>query len=139
MTEQSALVVVAKTADPGDLVDPGDLITYTMTVGNDGHDPVSVELTDQVPTFTSYVQDSATGGLVYAQSLDEVQWDGTIDASEERVFTFQVEVDEDAPQGAFITNTAVAVVDGDWYTAEVTVQVTPACAVYLPLVLNGGQ
>jgi uncharacterized repeat protein (TIGR01451 family) len=139
VAEQAVVLVVTKTADPGDLVDPGELITYTIAVNNDGHDPVAVELSDQVPTLTTYLQDSATGGLVYAQSPNELEWDGTIDAGEERVFTFQVEIDEDAPQGAYITNTAVAVVDGEEYTEEVTVQVTPAYAIYLPLVLNGGQ
>jgi uncharacterized repeat protein (TIGR01451 family) len=134
VTDQPVVLVVAKTADPGDVVDPGDPVTYTITVSNDGHDPVAVVLSDQVPTHTTYVQGSVTGGLAYTEMPAQVAWDGTIDPGAERTFTFQVAVDEDAPPGGWITNTVVALVDGEEYIEQVEVRIRPL--IYLPIVLN---
>ena len=137
VAEQPVVLVVAKTADPGDVVDPGDPITYTITVSNDGHDPVAVALSDQVPTHTTYVQGSVTGGLAYTEMPAQVAWNGTIDPGAERTFTFQVAVAADAPPGGWITNTVVALVDGEEYIEQVEVRIRPL--IYLPIVLNGAD
>jgi uncharacterized repeat protein (TIGR01451 family) len=134
VAEQPVVLVVAKTADPGDVVDPGDLITYTITVSNDGHDRVVVDLSDQIPTYTTYVQGSVTGGLAYTEMPAQVAWNGTIDPGAERTCTFQVAVDEDAPHGGWITNAVIALVDGEEYIEQVEVRIRPF--IYLPIVFS---
>jgi len=131
---QPVVFVVAKTANPGDIVDPGDTITFTITLNNNGHDSVMAEVSDMVPTYTTYIQGSVTGGLTYIDLPGKVEWSGDIADGEEKVFTFQVEVDEDAPYGYMITNTVTAMVDGEEFTDDVTVQVRPLYMLYLPLI-----
>ncbi|MGC9399510.1 MAG: S8 family serine peptidase [Anaerolineae bacterium] len=133
---QPVVFVVAKAANPSDIVDPGDTITFTITLDNNGHDSVMAEVSDMVPTYTTYVQGSVTGGLTYIDLPGKVEWSGTVADGEEKVFTFQVKVDEDAPSGYMITNTVTAMVDGEEFTDDVTVQVKPLYDIYLPLILK---
>jgi uncharacterized repeat protein (TIGR01451 family) len=58
-------LVLTKTAEPpgGGIVEPGDLITYTIVAHNRGGPATDLTLIDAIPVGTVYVSDSATATL----------------------------------------------------------------------------
>jgi uncharacterized repeat protein (TIGR01451 family) len=119
---------------PG-IVDPGDVLRYTITVYNNGTVPATaVDLTDVVPANTTYVADSVTlnglaigvpdGGVfplidgVPISSADLTppvpgDGEGTLNPGESAVVQFDLQVNAAVPPGTLITNQAVV------YSAEV--------------------
>jgi uncharacterized repeat protein (TIGR01451 family) len=101
------------------LVDPGDVLLYTIDVNNLGAATVTgVVLTDDVPTDTTYVANSVTlngqslgyddGGIppltsgLAINSAGSVS--GTIVAGASAVVTFKVKVNAGVPPGTIISN-----------------------------------
>ncbi len=102
---------VEKTRDGTGLVEPGDEVTFDISVHNDGgRQAVGVSLTDTLPDHTTFVSASAGG----SHDGGEVTWDlGEIDASDRATVTLTLEVDDPVPAGtATLTNTATATDDG---------------------------
>src|SRR5688572_27554640 len=113
---------------PG-IVDPGDVLRYTITIYNNGNVPATdVVLRDVVPANTTYVADTLTlnglpvgrpdGGVsplvagVYVSSSDLTPplpgaGQGTLTAGETAVVTFDLLVDDGVAPGTLITNQAV--------------------------------
>ncbi len=101
---------------PG-IVDPGDTLRYTITVYNNGNVPATmVELLDNVPANTTYVQDSTTldggavgqpdGGVFPLESRILIGNDGVLDPGASTTVEFDLEVDAATPRGTLITNQA---------------------------------
>jgi uncharacterized repeat protein (TIGR01451 family) len=110
---------------PG-IVDPGDVLHYTITVYNSGNVAATgVELADSVPANTSYLDDSTTlnglpvGDPVAGTSPLETgipisssdltpplpgAGEGTLSAGASAVIEFNLEVDADVPGGTIISN-----------------------------------
>ncbi|MCP4248330.1 MAG: DUF11 domain-containing protein, partial [bacterium] len=101
------------------IVDPGDVLRYTIVLSNFGAIPAtSVVLTDAVPTNTTYVADSLRlngaslgpdggvspliGGLPVHSS--DNPGGGIISAGETAVVTFDARVNGGVPAGTLITN-----------------------------------
>jgi len=115
-------------ASPG-IVDPGDVLRYTITVYNTGgRDATEVVLTDQVPANTTYVADSTLlNGLPVAQPDSGVSpltagipvsssdltpplpgpTEGTISVDVPATLQFDLRVDDGVPAGTVISNQAV--------------------------------
>ncbi|MGD8745911.1 MAG: SdrD B-like domain-containing protein, partial [Gammaproteobacteria bacterium] len=113
---------------PG-IVDPGDVLRYTITVQNSAAIPATgVVLNDDVPANTTYVADSTLlnglpaarpdGGVFpLASGLDIASGDltpplpangsGTISAGETAVVQFDLRVNDGVPGGTIISNQAV--------------------------------
>src|SRR5262245_9623392 len=113
---------------PG-IVDPGDVLRYTITIYNNGDVPATdVVLRDSVPANTTYVADSLTlnalpvgrpdGGVsplvagVHVSSSDltpplPAAGQGTLSAGEAAVVTFDLLVDAGVTPGTLIVNQAV--------------------------------
>ncbi len=113
---------------PG-IVDPGDVLHYTITVYNNGAIPATgVVLTDGVPANTTYVADSTTlNGLPVGQPDGGVSplagglpisssdltpplpgpGGGTLSAGANAVVQFNLQVDAGVPGGTIISNQAV--------------------------------
>lgn len=110
------------------VVDPGDTLRYTITVYNNGGVPATeVDLTDAVPTNTSYVADSTTlngialgpdGGVspliagLPISSTDQTPpvpglGEGMLTPGESAVVQFDVLVDAGVPPGTLIENQAL--------------------------------
>jgi uncharacterized repeat protein (TIGR01451 family) len=102
---------VTKTASP-DAVEPGQNITYTITVKNNGpFDANDVTLTDQVPASTTFVSLSLPAG--WTATTPAPGGTGTVTATRttlangaSAVFTLVVNVDADTPAASTIENTA---------------------------------
>ncbi len=118
---------------PG-IVDPGDVLRYTITIYNNGAIPATaVELIDVVPADTTYVADSVTlngqpvgqpdAGVfpliagIPVSSADLTpplpgDGEGTLNPGQSAVVQFDLRVDDAVPTGTLISNQAVV------YTAE---------------------
>ena len=118
---------------PG-IVDPGDVLRYTITVYNNGTVPATAaDLTDMVPNDTTYVADSVTlngqpvgrpdGGVfplidtIPISSADLTPplpgaGEGTLSPGESAVVQFDMQVDAAVPTGTQIVNQATV------YTVE---------------------
>lgn len=85
---------LTKFADPVGEVMPGDTIKYTVCYGNTGNASLTgAMLTDPIPTNTTYVPGSATGGPTYDEATRTLTWKlGVIEPGESACFTFQVTV-----------------------------------------------
>ncbi len=119
---------------PG-IVDPGDVLRYTITIYNNGTVPATAaDLTDVVPADTTYIADSVTlNGLPVGQPdggvfplIDGIpvssadltpplpgDGEGTLSPGQSAVVQFDLQVNAAVPAGTLITNQAVV------YTAEV--------------------
>src|SRR5690606_36994450 len=111
------------------IVDPGDVLRYTITVYNNGAVPATyVELSDTVPNDTTYVEDSLTlngqpagrpdGGAFPLEAGIAIsdasltppvpgESEGVINPGEAAVVQFDVRVNDMTPTGTLITNQAI--------------------------------
>jgi uncharacterized repeat protein (TIGR01451 family) len=118
---------------PG-IVDPDDVLHYTITVFNDGAVPATgVVLADRVPANTTYVADSTTlnglpvgrpdGGVAPLEAGIAISSSdltpplpgpggGTLTAGASAVVEFDLRVDTGVPGGTIISNQAVVSSDG---------------------------
>ncbi len=124
---EKSVVLSVDLGSPG-IVDPGDTLTYTITVQNSAAIPATgVVLTDSVPANTTYVADSTTlngeavadvaGGSPLASGIDISSFDltpplpgpgaGTVSPGETAVLQFHLLVDIGTPAGTLISNQAV--------------------------------
>ncbi len=112
---------------PG-IVDPGDVLRYTITVYNNGAVPATdTELSDRVPVNTTYVPDSTTmnglavgqpdGGVFPLEAQIPISSadltpplpsgnDGVLSPGEAATIQFDMRVDDAVPTGTLITNQA---------------------------------
>ena len=117
-------------ASPG-IVDPDDVLRYTITVYNNGNVPATiVELFDDVPANTTYVADTTTlngspfgapdGGVFpLASGIDVSSADlplpgageGVLSPGESAVVQFDLQVDTATPRGTLIVNQATVYSD----------------------------
>jgi len=120
-------MLVEDLGSPG-IVDPGDVLRYTITVYNNGTVPATyVELYDTVPNDTTYVEDSTTlnglpagqpdGGVFPLENTLAISGadltpplpgmnEGVIVPGQSAVVEFDVRVDDMTASGTLITNQA---------------------------------
>ncbi|MGC9468910.1 MAG: carboxypeptidase regulatory-like domain-containing protein [Anaerolineae bacterium] len=113
MTVIAPTIQVAMTADPADRADPGDQITYTISLTNSSNGALSVDLSDSIPANTIYVPGSATNGLAYTEATggSYVSWSGVMDGGDIQAFTFVVQIDADFNFGTIMNVVDVAFAD----------------------------
>jgi uncharacterized repeat protein (TIGR01451 family) len=88
----AALAITKTVATANNPIQPGDAITYTIVVANSGgSDAMGVRITDTLPAY------------VNGSELDETV---SVTANEQIMFTINATLDDEAPYGAIITNTA---------------------------------
>jgi uncharacterized repeat protein (TIGR01451 family) len=139
MTVIAPTIQVALTADPADRADPGDMITYTITLTNTSNGSLSLDLLDYIPANTTYIPGSATNGLSFTEAAggDYISWSGTMDAGDVEVFTFVVQIDADFTHGDILNSVDISFAD-QLTSAVVSVSVQ-RFHIYLPLVLNATE
>ncbi len=91
---------------------PGDIITYEITVTNDGcadqGDNAGYEFIDSIPDFMTYVPGSvATSSGTAGFEGGQVVWDGEIPMGGSLTITFQVVIVENTPNQTTICNQGI--------------------------------
>lgn len=104
-----AVVTGVKTVDRDgttSAVTPGDTLTYTISVSNNGA-ATSAQVSDPIPADTTYLAGSATSGATYDQANDRIVWQSAaLGAGSTLTFSFKVTINNTALQSATIANTA---------------------------------
>ncbi|MCX6031445.1 MAG: hypothetical protein NT169_19370 [Chloroflexi bacterium] len=108
------ILTLTKTVNPTGTVKPGDTLHYSLCYANTGNgDATSVVLMDGIPTRTTYVAGSATGGGAYDAANRKLTWTlGTVGPDANACVSFDVTVDLTLPgvtevnQGWTVDNTA---------------------------------
>lgn len=104
----SPILAISKSVDKGSAT-PNQIITYTIAYQNTGTaESTNTILTDEIPTNTTYVADSATGGGTYDGGTNTLTWDlGVLIVGTTDSVSFQVTINSDAPVDFSIDNTAI--------------------------------
>lgn len=121
--EIDAVKTVAISNDLGSpgVLDPGDTLTYTVTLNNSGAVLTNVVFTDTIPNLTTYVAaslSSSVGGENDAAAPDLVVVVGTMNNGDSVTITFDVTVDAGTAAGTLIRNQGS--VDSDQTVPEPT-------------------
>jgi uncharacterized repeat protein (TIGR01451 family) len=130
-------LVAVKSVTP-DTAEPGQVVTYTLTLSNATAGPMTVHLTDTLPVEVDYlgplVYSSGTGG--YATGT--ITWTGEVLTTTPTLITWAVQVLPNVSAGTTITNTAlVSDAYGLFHTDPALVAVPQRYQyVYLPIVLR---
>jgi uncharacterized repeat protein (TIGR01451 family) len=77
----------------------GEVLTYTIILSNTGSaDAVGASVVDSLPTNTTYLPDSASGGAVYDPVRNRIEWTGVVSPTvgEKTAYSW---VDSDTPGG----------------------------------------
>ncbi len=113
---------IEKTVTTPAIVEPGDLITYTITVTNTGASVAAgVRITDTLPA------------AVVGDDVDVVV---DIDSGSAYTLVFTATVAADAPAGGLVTNTAYFSHSTGSGSASASFMVRPLYRLYLPFVAN---
>jgi uncharacterized repeat protein (TIGR01451 family) len=120
-------------------IDPGDTLTYTVTVRNTGTAIApSVSVTDTIPADTTFVLDSVlTSQGTYVGPDPLVVSVGDVAPGGAVTITFQVTADDLGKDCWFIPNEAIIGYEGTQLTRRTTTVVGDCYMNYLPLISNG--
>jgi uncharacterized repeat protein (TIGR01451 family) len=124
----------AKTASARE-ASPNQVLTYTLTLRNDGLQPAQAHLTDPIPLYTMYEPGSATASSGQLTStLDALQWTGTIPTGHEVTITFPAVISP-TTVGLYVLNRAT-LTDGWGETQSLEAYTWVEMRIFLPLVLK---
>ena len=118
------------------LPDPGDALTYTITLANPGPAMSGVRVSDTLPSEVYYLEDlwASSGSYGYAGGV--ITWTGSVPAGTPITITFGVTMSEQITTPHIIVNTAL-INDGLGTALQrQAVAVVNGQAVYLPLVMR---
>lgn len=80
----------------------GERLTYTVLLQNGGSAKVQAHFEGAVPTHTTYVLGSASGGASYEGG--KVIWEGPLEPQSMVTITYQVEIESGLPPGTWVSN-----------------------------------
>jgi len=84
------------------LAGDGERLTYTAVLQNDGSAEVQARFEGAVPTYTTYVSGSVSGGATYEGG--QVVWDGPLEPQSAITLSYQVEIEFGLPPGTWVNN-----------------------------------
>ena len=92
-----------------------DEITYMIFAGNNGTETKIIDVSDEIPLGTTYVQNTADNGGVYvAGKKSKIIWKNvTLAPNDVKMFTFKIKINK-LPEGVYeATIKNIAIVDGE--------------------------
>jgi uncharacterized repeat protein (TIGR01451 family) len=85
----------------------GESLPFAITLRNPGVQSIpQASFHADIPTHTTYIADSASGGATYNPAFNRVEWSGDIPPQSSRSFRYQVMMAQGLARGTVITNTA---------------------------------
>ena len=92
----------------GQLVTPGQQLTYTIRWVNSESTPVTIAITDKIPANTTLIEESVTDGGTLNDATGELNWTIQAGAAQSGIVSFVVTVNDPVPGAdGKIQNTAV--------------------------------
>jgi uncharacterized repeat protein (TIGR01451 family)/fimbrial isopeptide formation D2 family protein len=89
------------------IVQPGTQINYSVQVGNTGNFPITdAPVVDTLPSNVSVVTGTISDGGTLSGDGKSITWTVTLAPGDNKTLTYAVKVDQAAPAGAFLVNTA---------------------------------
>jgi uncharacterized repeat protein (TIGR01451 family)/LPXTG-motif cell wall-anchored protein len=102
-----------------DAVEVGDVLTYEVTVTNEGTAEAKDDVTDVLPEFVAYVDGSASNGGTYDENTHEILWSGvTLAAGGKLTLTYEVEVLE----GAATEGNDILINKASWFELDASTE-----------------
>lgn len=98
--------------------DPGDTLVYSYTVSNIGYETGTATMVSEVPTNTTYIDNSVTGGAIFNSADNQVEWQATIAGGEEYSFSYAVTVEPTLVDPTIILNQSILSGDGQMRTLD---------------------
>lgn len=119
-----------------ELQQPGQALTYTLSLRNDGLRPTEARLDDPIPANSIHVpgSDWASSGLL-TSTAELLVWTGTLGAGEEVTITFPVMITPSI-EGFYVYNRAT-LTGGDGSMVPLQAHTLVQTHLYLPLLLRG--
>ena len=111
----------------------GGTVTYTFTLINIGTETAVTTFESPIPTHTTYVSSSATGGATYNMAEDSVQWSGNVPGEGEVVISYAVMVDPSLVDFTLIDNQSDVLYSGQTLPLDFVFAVN-GLKTYLPIV-----
>ena len=138
---------IIKSASPTPTVQSGELLTYTLTISNEGNaNAIDAILSDAIPLNTVLVNGTADFNAPGVASGNPITWSiASLVVNTQQVYTFAVRVDTPLANGTIITNSALITDDLDnasSNTVRTTVESTPTLVIAkvgLPAVVTAGE
>ncbi len=116
-------------------VEPGQIVTYTITLTNDTSAATAVLLTDTLPAQLDYVGPiSAISGSA-SYSGGAVLWQGSLNNQESVTIIWPVQLHNNLQPNTIITNSAAIQDEHGLYETTTAVMVIPS-EIYLPLIMQ---
>lgn len=133
-SETAEAALQARKEVSSDEAEPGDVLTYTITVSNSGDSSAGTWLTDVLPAQLSYASDSLTATLgTWGVEDGTITWTAELSGGESAMVMFGAEVSSAVPRDSWITNTVEISGPSQSLTRSVEVYVPPdVYYVYLP-------
>ena len=104
----------------GDYAEPGDVLTYSITISNignaDQNNNPGYEFIDILPQYLDLDPtslSSTSGTLSYNTSANQIQWDGDLPAESSVAISFECAINQSAPNGHIISNQGTVYWDTD--------------------------
>ena len=117
--------------------EPGEVISYSLQIVNQGLFSTTFVLTDAIPLNTVYVPESAQASSGAISDSGQIHWSGTVDAVTEISATFAVTVEATLTEPVAIENIAwLSAEAGCQYQLSSLAQVGDWQEIMLPLVLR---
>jgi uncharacterized repeat protein (TIGR01451 family) len=93
-------------ANQNQKLDPGEIVTYTITIGNAGNiDSPNAKFVDPLPRYTSFIEGSFSDAYArYDSSRHEVIWEGPLKTESTLTFSLKVRIDENIPANHTLEN-----------------------------------
>jgi uncharacterized repeat protein (TIGR01451 family) len=87
-------------------VEPGERVTYTLTLHNDGLGTVTASVSNTMPADVDVVPDTFAGPGIYDPVEDRLSWQGAIGPDETLTFRYQACIVADTTRGESVVNAA---------------------------------
>ncbi len=115
---------------------PGQVLTYTLSLRNDGLRPTEAQLVDPIPANSTNIPGSgwASAGKLSFKA-GEIVWTGTLGVGETVTITFPVAINPTV-EGAYVYNRAT-LTDGEGNEVPLQAQTLVGARVYLPVIFRG--
>jgi len=85
---------------------PGDVVTYTLSLRNDGSGPVTVSLSNTLPTAVVLEEHSLVGPGTYEELARRVSWHGSVQPGQAVTLGYRAAIHAETLPGESIANSA---------------------------------